>query len=69
MLSWLVRLILAVSAVIAGWFIADDAANFGIIQLVVALFLITICIAVAAFWPNLVAMFRGSGGPEGSKKK
>ncbi len=48
MLSWLIRLILIPSGVIAGWFVAKDAPNFGIVQATVALFLIVFVVAVIA---------------------
>jgi hypothetical protein len=53
MLSWVVRAIMFAAAIIAGWFVARDAVNFGVIQLVAALFLITAFVAVAAFWEAL----------------
>ncbi len=48
MIKWLVRPIMLVAAVIAGWFVARDAVNFSIIQMVVALLLVTALVAVAA---------------------
>jgi hypothetical protein len=53
MFNWVVRALLFIAAIIASWFVARDAVNFGIIQLVVALFLITGLVAVAAFWEAL----------------
>jgi hypothetical protein len=41
------------AAAITGWFVAEDAVNFSVIEMVVALFLITIIVAVAAFWETL----------------
>lgn len=48
MLTWLLRLILIPSGIIAGWFVAKDAPNFGIVQATVSLFLIVFVIAVIA---------------------
>ncbi len=53
MVNLLLRPIMLLAAAIAGWFVAEDAVNFDIIQMVVALFLITIVVAVAAFWETL----------------
>jgi len=47
-LTWLLRLILIPSGVVAGWFVAKDAPNFGIVQATVALFLIVFVVAVIA---------------------
>jgi hypothetical protein len=48
MINWLVRPIMIVAAVIAGWFVAREAVNFSIIQLVVALLLVTALVGLAA---------------------
>ena len=50
MLNWILRPIMVIAAVIAGWFVARDAVNFSIIQMVVGLLLITALVAVAACW-------------------
>ncbi len=52
-LTWLLRPLLIVAAAIAGWFVAEDAANFSIIQLVVAVLLLTFVVIVAAFWETV----------------
>ena len=57
MISWIVRIVMVIASVITAWFVARDAANFEIIQMVVSLLLITFLLAVAAFWPYLVAWF------------
>ncbi len=54
MLNWLLRLILIPSGIIASWFVAKDAPNFGIVQATVALFLIVFVVAV-------IALTRGNG--------
>ena len=51
MLSWLVRLILIVSGILAEFFVARDAINFSIIQGVMALLLFGLIVFALAFWP------------------
>ncbi len=58
MLNLLVRPIMIIAAIIASWFVARDAVNFTIIQLVVALFLITLIVAIGAFWETLTDWFK-----------
>lgn len=58
MLNILMRPIMIVAAIIAGWFVARDAVNFTIIQMVVALFLITALVALAAFWETVSEWLR-----------
>ena len=50
MLNWILRPIMVIAAVIAGWFVARDAVNFSVIQMVVGLLLITTLVAIAACW-------------------
>ena len=52
MISWIVRFLLIAAGVVTGWFIAEDAANFGVVQMMVALLLLTLTVAVVAFWPS-----------------
>ena len=58
MLGWLVRIVMSVAAVVAGWFVARDAANFGIVQSAISLILLTIVVAIAAFWRPFVRWWR-----------
>jgi hypothetical protein len=67
MVGWIVRIVMAVAGVITGWFVARDAANFDLIQMVVSILLMTFFIAVAAFWPNLWAWLRHSPKPDDQK--
>jgi hypothetical protein len=53
MLGWIVRILLIVAGSITSWFVARDALNFNIIQMVVAVFLVTLAVMVAAFWQEL----------------
>lgn len=57
-ISWLIRPILFLAAIIAGWFVAEDAANFGVVQMAVAVLLITLCVALAAFWETVIGWMR-----------
>ncbi len=61
MVNLLLRPIMFFAAIIAGWFVATDAVNFGVIQMVVALFLITVVVAVAAFWETISDWFESKG--------
>ncbi|HVZ03649.1 hypothetical protein [Hyphomicrobium sp.] len=45
--------IMILAAFIASYFVARNAVNFSIVQMVVALLLITGLVAVAAFWEFL----------------
>lgn len=58
MFGWLARIVLAVAGVIAGWFVAREAQNFSLIQMSIALLLITIMVAGAAFGPTILTWFR-----------
>jgi hypothetical protein len=53
MIKLLIRPIMIVAAVIAGWFVARDAVNFSIIQMVVVLLLVAALAAVAAVLETL----------------
>ncbi len=52
MLGWIVRGSLIAAGVVTGWFVAKDAPNFGVVQMMVALLLLTLVVAVIAFWPD-----------------
>lgn len=57
-LSWLIRPLLVVAAIIAGWFVAEEAPNFGVVQMVVAVFLIAALVGLAAFWEAVAERMR-----------
>lgn len=59
MLSWLVRILLVLAGVIAGWIVAPDSNQFSIFQMVIAVLLFTFFVAIAAFWPTVARWFRG----------
>lgn len=46
MIAWLTRLILILAGVIAGWFVAKDAPNFGAVQAITAVFLLVFILLV-----------------------
>lgn len=52
MLGWIVRIIMIVSGVVAGLFVAKDAPLFGVVQTMVMLLLLALIVAVVAFWPE-----------------
>jgi hypothetical protein len=53
MVNLLLRPVLFVAAAITGWFVAEDAVDFTVIQMVVSLFLITVLVAIGAYWESL----------------
>ncbi|WP_072393639.1 hypothetical protein [Hyphomicrobium sp. CS1GBMeth3] len=57
-LSWLIRPLLIVAAVIAAWFVAEDAPNFGVVQMVIAVLLVAALVALAAFWEAVVEQWK-----------
>lgn len=57
-LSWLIRPLLLLAAIVAGWFVAEESPNFGVVQMVVAVFLITALVALAAFWEAVMERLR-----------
>ncbi len=57
-LGWIIRILLVVSGAITSGFVARDALNFNIIQMVVAVFLITFLVIIVAFWHELSDIFK-----------
>lgn len=57
-INWLIRPILLLAAVIAGWIVAEDSANFGVIQMAIAIILITALVGLAAFWEGAVEWWK-----------
>jgi type II secretory pathway component PulJ len=51
MIGWAVRVLLIAAGTVTGWFVAKDAPGFGVIQMMVAILLLALVIAVIAFWP------------------
>ena len=52
MVAWIARLLLALAAPITGWFVAKDSPNFGVIQMMVATFVLAFLLFIFAFWPE-----------------
>jgi hypothetical protein len=52
MVSWIVRILMLVAGTVTSWFVAKDAPNFSVVQMAVALLLLTLTVAVIAFWPS-----------------
>jgi len=50
MIAWLLRPILIVSAIIAGWFVAEDAAHFNLVRGTIAVMLIVALVAAGSLW-------------------
>lgn len=40
------------AGVVTGWFVAKDAPVFGVVQTMVTIVLLTLIVAVFAFWPS-----------------
>ena len=58
MFRWMTRLIMIVAGVIAAWFVARDAVNFSIVQMVVGILLMTALVSLAAVWETLVVWLK-----------
>jgi uncharacterized membrane protein YoaK (UPF0700 family) len=52
MLSWLFRILMLAAGAVTGYFVAKDSPNFGVVQMMVALLLLTLFLLVLAFWPR-----------------
>ena len=52
MVSWIVRILMLVAGTVTSWFVAKDAPNFSVVRMAVALLLLTLAVAVIAFWPS-----------------
>ena len=57
MLGWIVRLLLALAGIVAGWFVAREDTRFVLFQMVAAMLLVTAGVAAAAFGPSLIRRF------------
>jgi hypothetical protein len=51
MITWIARGLLVAAGIVASWFIASDAPQFGLAQAAVVLILSVLIVAVLAFWP------------------
>ena len=57
-MGWVVRVLLIAGDLVASWIVARNAVNFPIISLAAALFLFACLVALLAFWPTVVRLFR-----------
>jgi hypothetical protein len=58
LIDWLVNPIMTAAGFIAGWFVAEDAASFGVVQMAIAVILITTFVAILTFWHSILAWCR-----------
>lgn len=54
-ISWLLQPVMAAAAFVATWFVAEDSANFGIVQMAVSVLLIAGVVAIVTFWRTIVS--------------
>lgn len=59
MLSWVVRIMLSLSAVITGLFVAEDAHDFHIVNGFVAIALILLGFVLLVYWRRIVSAAAG----------
>lgn len=52
MVGLVVRFLLVVGGVIAGWFFEKDQPNFSVIQMAIAVLLLVFFVFVIGFWPR-----------------
>jgi hypothetical protein len=65
MIGWAVRGLLAVSGAVTEWFVAEDALNFEIVQMAVALIMLALVVFVLAYWPRAWTLWlEGKRGKE-----
>jgi uncharacterized membrane protein len=64
MVSWIVRIVISLAAVITGWFVVEDSPNFGIFQMAVAVILIILFVAIIVFWTSIRSRFTRKRKPE-----
>lgn len=58
MLNIFIRLLLVFAAFFTSWFVARDELHFPIAQMIVAVILFTIAVAIMAFWPIIKNWFK-----------
>lgn len=56
--GWISRILFVIAGFITSCFVARDALNFDVIQMVVTVILFTTIIAIIAFWPMLIALVK-----------
>lgn len=58
MFQIIIRIMLVCSGVITGWFVAEDTETYKILNLFIAILLVVLSVAMAAYWHRIVAYFR-----------
>jgi hypothetical protein len=57
MVARIARILPALAAPITGWFVAKDAPNFGVVQMMVATLVLAFLCFGFAFWPERWSLF------------
>jgi hypothetical protein len=57
-LTWPANLLLRAAAVVASWFVSEEAASFVVIQMMVATLVLAAVVALIACLPSLTAFWR-----------
>jgi hypothetical protein len=52
MVAWIIRILLLLTAPVAALFVSRDALNFGVIETLVAIMLISLVVLAAAAWTS-----------------
>lgn len=63
MMYWLVTPLMALAAAIAALFIAPEAANFGVLQMVISVLLFASLVALVVFWGPIMEWLRNRRHP------
>lgn len=56
-MTWLIRILMAVAGVVAGWFVARDQLGYTIMQLVILLLLGLVVAVLILYFPRLRRFF------------
>jgi hypothetical protein len=67
MLGWVARFLLFFAGIITGLFLSHEDINFPLMQMAVAMFLMILLLAAAAFWPSLRACFKRGPSQQSDK--
>lgn len=59
MLSLFTRALLIAGGAIASWFVANDALNYEVIKMVVAIFIFVLMVAIATYWRSIWGWIKG----------
>jgi len=57
-ISWLLEPLMTAAAFIASIFVGEDSANFGVVQMAIAVLLMTSIVAILTFLPTLISRTR-----------